>query len=75
MFTILYRIDQAINYFTGGSPYETLSLRFARNSAGGCKVCRVLCFMLDIVDPGHCPNTLSVNQEIEARKKTLDPTG
>lgn len=52
---VLVAFDQFINTLIGGDPDMTLSGRMGRAVAEGrCKACRVVCWVLDKFDPGHC---------------------
>jgi len=56
LLNILIALDQLANTMLGGRPGETITDRMARAIAEGrCKLCRVVCKALDVVDPGHCP--------------------
>jgi hypothetical protein len=65
-------VDQGLNTVLGwplnlvldpdvrfGDPDETLSSVFGKNvRAGSCKTCRVVCRVLDWIDPGHCERSV-----------------
>jgi hypothetical protein len=64
---IIIAVDQLINTFFGGSPYETMSSRMGRNLVKGNKgkiAWRVkVCKILSIIDPrkgNHCENSIGV---------------
>ncbi len=55
LWNALVAFDQFINALTGGDPDMTLSGRMGRAvAAGRCKLCRVVCWLLDKVDSDHC---------------------
>lgn len=55
LFNALVGLDQFINTLIGGDPDMTLSGRMGRAVAQGrCKVCRVVCWLLDRIDKDHC---------------------
>lgn len=48
-------LDQLGNASLGGDPDMTLSGRMGRAIKDGrCKLCRVVCFFLNKIDPNHC---------------------
>lgn len=51
----LVAFDQAWNTLLGGDPDMTLSGRMGRAvNEGRCKLCGVVCWMLDKIDTNHC---------------------
>jgi hypothetical protein len=55
LFNILLSLDQLVNALTGGDPDMTLSGRMGRAVAEGrCSGCRLVCWLLDKIDPDHC---------------------
>jgi hypothetical protein len=52
---VMYSIDQLGNAVIGGDPDETISSRAGRAiQEGRCKGCKLLCWLLNKVDPNHC---------------------
>lgn len=50
-------IDQFFNTILMGDEDETISARMARKCSGN-RLCRLLCWMLSIIDPNHCEKAL-----------------
>lgn len=73
LWNVLISVDQlantlfgpALNFVFGvtgfGYPDETLSSVMGKYRAR-CRLCRVLCRMLDRVDPGHCQNSIEPDE-------------
>lgn len=61
---ILISIDQLANTFLGGFPDETISSRMGKHIRVNteCSVCRFLCKLLDIIDPGHCEKSIEEDE-------------
>ncbi len=56
---VMYSIDQLGNAVIGGDPDETISSRAGRAvKEGRCKGCKLLCWLLNKVDPNHCDKYL-----------------
>lgn len=51
-------IDQVGNALAGGDPQETVSSQLGKRQAV-CKLCRVLCRLLDKIDPRHCHESIN----------------
>jgi len=59
----LVAIDQLVNAMLGGDPDETLSSRMGKNiKAGRCKLCKVICYFLNKVDPDHCLKSIEPDE-------------
>lgn len=56
---MLYWLDKGANTLTGGSPDETISRRAARAEARGAWWGRAMCRGLNVLDPGHCRDSLA----------------
>jgi hypothetical protein len=55
LFNVLVGLDQLVNALLAGDPDMTLSGRMGRAVAEGrCIGCRLVCWLLDKVDKGHC---------------------
>lgn len=60
---ILIAFDQLVNTILGGDPDETISSRMGKHVANGqCKLCRLICFLLDIVDKDHCTKSIEPDE-------------
>jgi hypothetical protein len=73
---VLVAIDQLINAVFGGVlnyalsptyrfgfPDETLSSVFGKNvRSGNCRVCGLVCWALDKLDPGHCARNVEPDE-------------
>lgn len=47
--------NQLINALLGGDPDETISSRLGKGARDGCRVCRVVCWIIDrFTNDGHC---------------------
>lgn len=55
---LVISLDQSLNAAAGGAPDETISSRAARAEAAGHWAGRSLCWLLNIIDPGHCQKAL-----------------
>lgn len=56
-------LDQWANALLGGAPDETISARAGRARARGKRWGRVLCWVLDRLDPGHCEEAVESERE------------
>ena len=54
VWNVLVSVDQFVNTLTGGDPDETLSGRSRRAKEHGRWWGRVMCRLLNWIDPGHC---------------------
>jgi hypothetical protein len=55
LWNVLVAFDQLFNALTGGNPDMTISGRMGRAVAEGrCMGCRLVCWLLDKIDSGHC---------------------
>lgn len=60
---ILISFDQFVNTLLGGVPDETLSSRMGKHVRDGrCKLCFVVCWFLDKLDPNHCHNNIEEDE-------------
>ncbi len=74
---LLIALDQLANVFFGpllnlllrpkaaqfGDPDETLSSVFGKNvRAGECRGCRLVCRLLNRIDPGHCQASIEEDE-------------
>lgn len=50
--------SRILNFLLGGSLEETLSFRAAKHQHE-CRVCMLICRMLHLIDPGHCPDSIA----------------
>jgi hypothetical protein len=66
---LLLAVDQAANAVTGGDPDETISSRASKSRGLGRRWARVLCWALDLVDPGHCDDHVEPD---EGRHRVID---
>ena len=57
---ILLSIDQFFNTLTGGDEDETISSRIGKNveAKTDCWICRILCKLLNLIDPNHCMDSI-----------------
>lgn len=47
--------NQLINAILGGDPDETVSSRLGKGERDGCRVCRFICVLIDLVtNDRHC---------------------
>lgn len=51
--------DQLLSSMTGGDPDETISSRMGKSQ---CVLCRVACWLLDRIDPGHCERAIEADR-------------
>lgn len=57
LFNNLISFDQTLNTILGGDPDMTLSGRMGRDiKTGKCKLCKVICWLLNKIDKNHCAN-------------------
>jgi len=56
--TLAISYDQLINAATGGHEDETISSRAGREQRKGKRWARLLCRLLDALDPGHCERSI-----------------
>lgn len=62
LFRVLYSIDQLANAMVGGNPDETVSSALGKKQRRGCKLCRFICGILNIVDPNHCEKSIEEDE-------------
>lgn len=64
IWNILISIDQLANTLLGGFPDETISSRMGKHirDKKDCPVCRFLCKLLDVIDPGHCQKSIEEDE-------------
>ena len=61
LFNALVSLDQLANTLTGGDPDETISSRCGKLREK-CKFCRLLCGVLDWIDPGHTDRAIEKDE-------------
>lgn len=67
LFNILIGVDQLANTFIGGDPDETISSRAGKLVAKNeCKLCKVLCWLLNKIDSNHCANSIEKDEGADA---------
>ena len=55
LLNLFVALDQLVNTLLGGDPDMTLSGRMGRAVLEGrCQLCRGVCWLLDLIDSGHC---------------------
>lgn len=60
---VLISLDQLGNALLGGDPDETISSRMGKLVAKRkCKLCKLLCWALDKIDPNHCVKTIEPDE-------------
>lgn len=73
---LLIAVDQGCNVLFGpalnallrpkarfGDPDESLSSVFGKGVRNGdCKLCRRICRLLNRIDPGHCDNSIEIDE-------------
>ena len=57
----LIGFDQLASSMTGGDPDETISSRMGK-SRDGCLLCAGLCWLLHLLDPGHCERAIEQDE-------------
>lgn len=60
---VLIGLDQLANALLGGDPDETVSSRCGKSR---CRLCRVLCRMLDRLDYRHCAESVELDEGKDA---------
>lgn len=60
---LLIAVDQFANTILGGDPDETISSRMGKHvKEGKCKFCKLICLLLDKIDPGHCDSSIESDE-------------
>lgn len=60
---VLIGIDQFFNSLTLGDPDETISSRMGKHiKEGKCKLCKIVCYFLDKIDPNHCAKSIEPDE-------------
>lgn len=60
---VLISLDQLGNALLGGDPDETISSRMGKLVAKRkCKLCKLLCWVIDKIDPNHCVKTIEPDE-------------
>lgn len=60
---LLIALDQLANTILGGDPDETLSSRLGKAvRANRCWLCRLICRLLNRLDPGHCAKSIEEDE-------------
>lgn len=60
---VMLGIDQLANAIIGGDPDETISSRMGKNiREGKCKLCKVICYFLNKIDPNHCRDAIESDE-------------
>jgi len=62
LWNLLIAVDQFANTVTLGDPDETISSRAGKAKAEGKRWARVLCWGLNFIDPGHCVDSIELNE-------------
>lgn len=64
---LILACDQLFNAAGGGDPRETVSSRAGKAKRQGARWACVLCRLLDVINSGHCDNTIdpAVGEKIE----------
>lgn len=63
VWNLLISIDQLANTIIGGYPDETISSRMGKRVAkGDCKLCNVLCKLLNLIDENHCKKSIEEDE-------------
>lgn len=63
IWNLLISIDQFFNTLLGGFPDETLSSRMGKHVVKrNCKVCRIICRILDIFEKNHCTKSIEKDE-------------
>jgi hypothetical protein len=65
LWNILIAVDQLANAVFAGDPDETLSSRFAKGRTRPGwrgRFCRIMCRILDWIDPGHSDRYLEMDE-------------
>jgi len=62
LWNILISIDQFFNTLFGGNPDETISSRAGKARRNGKKWGKVLCTVLDKIDPDHCNKSIEEDE-------------
>lgn len=63
---ILVSLDQLANTILGGDPDETISSRIAKRK---CLLCKLFCFVLDLVHSDHCAKSIEADEGKDAVDK------
>lgn len=63
---VLVSLDQFVNTLFGGDPDETISSRAAKAAARGRLWGRLLCRLLDSIDPGHSSSNVEPDEGSDA---------
>lgn len=68
LFNVLIAIDQFGNALLGGDPDETISSRLGKIMAKRkrCRICRLICWLLNKIDPNHCANSIEEDEGADA---------
>jgi hypothetical protein len=82
LWNLLLILDQTVNTVLGpilnlilrpvpsarfGDPGETLSSVFGKNvKAGACSGCKVICKLLNLIQKGHCPDSIEIDEGTRA---------
>jgi len=65
LWNVLIGVDQLGNALLGGDPDETVSSRMGKilgRRKHRCRVCRLLCRLLDKIDPNHCAAAIETDE-------------
>jgi hypothetical protein len=63
IWNILIGIDQLLNAVLAGDPDETISSRMGKRVIKkDCKVCKVICRFLDVLDKNHCYKSIESDE-------------
>lgn len=71
LWNILITLDQLCNTLLGGDPDETMSSRMGKDiKANRCKLCKVVCYFLGLIQSDHCNKSIEPNEG--SRQVTID---
>lgn len=63
LWNFLIAVDQLINTILGGVPDETISSRMGKRVVKkNCKVCKVICRILDLFEKDHCIKSIEEDE-------------
>lgn len=64
---VFVALDCLLNALTGGEAFETVSYRLATRRERGCRSSCLLCWLLEVIDPGHCEASLRWHNQTRTR--------
>ena len=67
---VLISVDQLLNAVLGGYADETISSRCGKRVLEkNCKICGVMCWLLDKIDPRHCEDAIEADETSKDSRK------